>query len=312
MVAEKRIKKGMYWDRAWALVEGCTPVDESCEGCWAAEASYMRQFNPAVSYRHEGLTNEQGRFNGTIRLMEQDLEKPVHTRKEWTWAIWNDLFHEKVPLRFIADALDIMALESCEHQTFLILTKRPEHSFLALTKRAARVPFFFAVMREAGEVILPAVTLPNLWVGVTVPMQKYVIRLEHLLQYPGKRYVSIEPCLGEVDLRPYLPYLHGVILGGESGPRARPMHPDWARKVRDDCAEFNVPFFFKQWGEWCPDDFTTVTPGGRTPKRAWVHHTTGEAYDWAYPYNCEGMMRVGRNKAGRLLDGREHNDLAWN
>jgi len=196
----------------------------------------------------------------------------------------------------------------------------PHHVFLVLTKRPKRMAKYFELYCSNGK------SMPkNLYTGVTAENQKRADeRIPILLQVPGKHFVSLEPLLGPIDLKLHdyaqshnahsvrRSFLHSVILGGETGPKARPIHPDWVRKIRDDCVKAGVPFFFKQWGKWCPDDFSTVLPSGTTPTRCWVHFTTGEMYDWAYPHNTAQMMSVGRKTAGRLLDGKEHNKLPWN
>ena len=165
--------------------------------------------------------------------------------------------------------------------------------------------------------------LPNVWVGVSVENQARADeRIPALLQTPAAvRFLSVEPLLGSVDLGTWLfervrvgsplegsefdIYLRGlldwVIVGGESGSDARPMHPDWVRSIRDQCQDGGVPFFFKQWGECCAY--------GQMPEdtyREWdIYHGT-ESWNSNVP-----RWRVGRKKAGRILDGRTHDDLPW-
>jgi len=145
---------------------------------------------------------------------------------------------------------------------------------------------------------------PNIWMGVSAEDQSHADeRIPKLLRFPAAvRFVSCEPLLFPIDLRQYAlagwhkfsPKLHWVIAGGESGPEARPMHPDWVRSLRDQCQEVDTPFFFKQWGEWCtfeqlPDNFNSPR---ETP------------YEQTYHFGTV-FYRVGKKAAGKLLDGRE-------
>jgi Bacteriophage protein gp37 len=192
--------------------------------------------------------------------------------------------------------------------------------------------------------------IQNLAIGVSVEHDAAAdIRLPVLLATPARwRFVSYEPALGPVDFRPYISHweeqvgeqefthrddclcggtgdmgLHGIIMGGESGKNARPMHPDWARSTRDACADAGVNFFFKQWGEWLPGTHFT------DDIRARDNEDPAEASKWpcmdfnddGLPFDTPGqwcddltdgaVWRVGKRLAGRLLDGREHNELPW-
>lgn len=311
---------GKYWDRAWSLVEGCTPVSEACDNCWLASMSHrFKKTSPIKEERF--LTNKEGRFCGNIRTQPDRLELPLKTRKPTVFAIWSDLFHEAVPLEFIDRAYAVMWI--AEQHIFLVLTKRPQRmaEYWADPETPERICreanaikngnyFFDAELVEWGQ------AFNNIYHGTTVENQQTADeRIPHLLQVPGKRFLSIEPMLGPVDLSKWretgywcdnprhgalcpegilegddkqilcrycenpvdigygLP-IHQVVLGGENGHGARPLHPDWVQAVRDQCKAAGVPFFFKQWGKY-------KGPG-----------------DWKIP-------------AGRLLAGREHDDLIW-
>ena len=125
MTHPDRIAKGMYWDRAWSLVGGCSKVSPGCDNCWSEKESHMRSSNPndKVRSRHEGLT-DGGQWNGAIRLNSDNLDLPLRVKKPTVWAVWNDLFHEDVPFEYIDRAFAVMSMS--QHHVFLLLTKRPE------------------------------------------------------------------------------------------------------------------------------------------------------------------------------------------
>jgi protein gp37 len=137
----------------------------------------------------------------------------------------SDLFHKDIPDEFIKSVFDVMA-------------DTPQHTYQILTKRAERLAEF------AGD--LP--WMENIWMGVSVENEDYLSRIDCLRKTSAKtRFLSVEPLLGRID-NLLLQGIHWVIVGGESGPKSRPMNPDWVRTIRDQCIDENVPFFFKQWG----------------------------------------------------------------
>ncbi|MDA8121885.1 MAG: phage Gp37/Gp68 family protein [Deltaproteobacteria bacterium] len=319
-----------WTDATWNPITGCTPVSDGCTNCYAKQMAkrFPHLHNAAVPTTMARRASEE--LFREIRFHPSRLDQPLRWKKPRRIFVCSmgDLFHEDVPSSDICSVFRM--IKRCRRHTFMVLTKRPR-----------RMKEF---IDDYAEI------LTNLWLGVTAENQGMAdLRIPILLQTPAvKRFVSIEPCIGSVDLtkavRHYGPAeiaegmapldveidalrgrfddgwdsgdagvkLDWVICGGESGPGARPMHPDWPRSLRDQCQAAGVPFFFKQWGEWCPDDFSTVLPSGATPRRKWVHVVTGEAFDYSYPTNTAQMMSVGKKAAGCLLDGREWKEFSNN
>ena len=253
MTSQTRIDKGMYWQRALTLVEGCTAVSDGCDHCWAAQASHMRSFQKGekIHTRHEGLTRSTPRvpmqpilewgeippeveyyfapaFNGIVRPQWDALDLPLHVKKPTTFAVWNDLFHEDVPKAFIGEALRVMDL--CK-----------EHRFLLLTKRARRMGLY---VQWYG--------MRNVWLGVTAENQKMAcLRLPYLERCDtDNRWVSVEPMLSAVDLQEWLPHLGWVVCGPETGKHKRPCNPAWIEDLYEQCKAAGVPFFDKRKVGW--------------------------------------------------------------
>lgn len=282
-----------WTDATWNPIVGCTRVSEGCVNC------YAERFAARFPDRFGGVSRmtEYGpRWTGKIVLRPEALNLPLRWRKQRRIFVnsMSDLFHENVEFAHIVAIFRVMAI--AQHHTFQILTKRPQRMLEVMNLLPEALKTIFPAEKHP-EVNAPGWPLPNVWLGVSVENQRAADeRIPLLLQTPAAvRFLSCEPLLGPVDLKPYLePYIRTkhdgskrgtvwadpgidwIIVGGESGPGARPMHPDWVRSIRDQCKAAEVPFFFKQWGEW---------------KLSWM---AGE-YQW---------MRVGKKAAGRLLDGR--------
>lgn len=217
----------------------------------------------------------------------------------------------KPTLIFLCDMTDFF-LESIpdimRDEVFATVAQTPNAIVQILTKRPGNAARYFARREERGHVW----PLPNVWLGVSVEDQKRADeRIPTLLAIPANvRFLSIEPLLGPVDLSAYLAGgIHWVIVGGESGRGVRPMHPDWARAIRDQCVALDIRFFFKQWGEWAPLDLADNT----IPDRAAVclvkpNGTVIRPYRLLDGHGVE-MVRVGKQAAGRLLDGRTWDEM---
>ena len=215
MGSDSRIE---WTEASWNPVTGCSPVSEACEHCYAERMARRLQAMGSQNYR-----------NGfRLTLHEHMLELPLHWRKPRLVFVnsMSDLFHAEVPFDFIARVFAVM--QSCRHHVFQILTKRPKK----LAAFAARLEHW------------PA----NVWMGVTVENDRHFDRVRILQTIPAPvRFLSCEPLLGPIERLP-LEGIHWVIVGGESGPGARPMAAGWVRALRRQCREAGCAFYFKQWG----------------------------------------------------------------
>ena len=206
-----------WTDSTWNPVTGCTKVSPGCKHCYAERLSYRLQAMGNPSYR-----------NGfELTTHERMLEVPLKWKQPHRIFVnsMSDLFHEKVPRDFIQSVFDVMRLASW-------------HTFQVLTKRSGR-------LRDLSEEI----DWPdNVWMGVSVENQDYTFRIGDLARTDAHvKFLSLEPLLGPLQLVD-LSGIDWVIVGGESGPGARPMEEEWVLDIRDQCVASGVAFFFKQWG----------------------------------------------------------------
>ncbi len=222
-----------WTDATWNVVTGCSRVSRGCQNCYAERLAATRlKHHPSRA----GLADKHG-WTGRVRFNEQWLAQPMRWQdpRRIFVAAHGDLFHGNVPDAWI-DAV------------FGVMNEATRHVYQLLTKRPGRARDYFAARRwddpETGK--LPS----HIHLGVSVEDQPTADeRLAALGQIEAAvRWVSIEPLLGPVEIDEHLGDLDWVVVGGESGPGARPMDPSWARSLRNQCICARVPFFFKQWG----------------------------------------------------------------
>ena len=206
-----------WTDATWNPVRGCTKVSPGCKHCYAE----------TFAERFRGVKDHPFEHGFDLRLVPKALELPLRWRASRRIFVnsMSDLFHEEVPLAYIRRVFDVMRRAS-------------QHQFQVLTKRAERMA------ELAGKLAISS----NVWMGVSVENAQYTSRIDALRGVNATvRFLSIEPLLGPLSVLD-LDRIHWVIVGGESGPGARPMDVDWARSIRDQCQKAGVRFFFKQWG----------------------------------------------------------------
>lgn len=333
-------KTGIEWTEATLnVISGCTRISPGCDHCYIPTTPPLRM--AGRKFDGEGPGSTTG-----LLFHPERFQLPLSWRRPRRIFVnsLSDVFHEEVPDDFIARLFAVMGLAS--QHTFQILSKRHGRMRSLLGSRTFHMQVLdqahLLVHGEVDGVKVPRATgdayraaerqaimrgpaplpypLPNVHLGVSVEDQKRAeLRIPALLDTPAAvRFLSMEPLLGPVDLTPHMPWdnslaadpwgIGWVIVGGESGKGARPMHPAWARSIRDQCGNAGVPFLFKQHGEWAPGPWQHGEPwlGHNDPRVGWVD-LAGERHDfdafdgdltWAL------MRRVGKHKAGRVLDGR--------
>ena len=235
---------GIEWtEKTWNPVTGCTKVSAGCKNCYAET---MARRLKAI-----GVNGYERGFE--VACHENRLDMPLQRKKQTVFFVnsMSDLFHPKVSFSFIDKVMDT-------------ISRTPQHSYQILTKRPAAMKRYFSGARKVPE---------NAWLGVSVENKKHgVPRIEVLADIPARvRFLSVEPLLedvGKINLRG----IDWVIVGGESGKKARPMKPEWAMNVQRQCNVAGVKFFFKQWGAWGED-------GVRRSKHANGRQFEGRVWD---------------------------------
>ena len=341
-------KSKIEWtDAVWNPVTGCTKVSQGCAHCYAER----------MSKRLAGRCGYPKDEPFRVTLHPEKLDQPLKWKKPRRIFVnsMSDLFHDDVPDEFIDKVFATMS-DAGQH-TFMILTKRPQRMKEYLSSENPRYTarkVFDQTKDRAGKFDCDLHwPLINVWLGVSVENQAAANeRIPLLLQAPAKvRFISAEPLLSQINISRYLKWpvckhwsrdgnpdeygkyqwykqalisqgwsgLDWVICGGESGPGARPVHPDWIRSLRDQCQAAGTKFFFKQWGEWIvPEDGAVAC---RACGCTWQNACEDRCY-WIEPdlcSNCVGkpiptfravkFRRVGKKKAGRLIDGRTWDEM---
>lgn len=288
-----------WTQQTWNPIAGCSIVSPGCTNCYAMKMA--RRLDAMGVPHYQGLTkvvNGNPVWTGQVHAAPDDIvTSPLRRRKPTMYFVnsMSDLFHEDVPDEQIDKIFAVMALTG--RHTHQVLTKRSARMQAYITMRARSIEPLEKASRSLGYTLkfegrgLVPWPLPNVWLGVSAERQKEADeRIPDLISTPAAvRFVSAEPLLAPLTLTDEM--LAGIdwcIVGGESGPGARPMHPAWARSLRDQCQTAGVYYFFKQWGAWHADALLYTDMERRSP-----------------PPN----MRIGKKAAGRLLDGREWNEM---
>jgi len=312
-----------WTDHTFNPWEGCQKVGPGCDYCYAESRNARYADGQAVN-RGPGAPRR--------RTSAANWRKPLAWNKAHAEFFALHGRRQRVFCSSLADVFDNAVDRAWHRDLFDLIELTPNLDWLLLTKRIGNVVRMLPTHDWAAR--------DNVWLGATICNQDEADRdIPKLLAVPAaKRFLSMEPMLGPVDLAridlnghaeiyplkgttgcetddgdplPDIPPLDWIIVGGESGPGARPMHPDWARDLRDQCTAAGVPFLFKQWGEWCPAE-SVPDDDERKLDEQWLRHdgSLRAKGDWV-DFFCgdEVLYRAGKKVAGRLLDGREWNEV---
>lgn len=321
-------KSPIEWTEAtWNPVTGCDRISAGCDHCYALTLAKRLKGMGQANYQTDGDPRTSGPGFG-VATHEHMLDQPIRWKRPRMIFVnsMSDLFHADVPDEFIARVFAVMAI--AQHHTFQVLTKRPQRMAKLTNDPTFRCTVHAMIGRQLGIAATPDEMessdgvrhlgqrlasarkaaglapyvhpwpLPNVWLGTTIETGSYAFRADHLRASDAVvRFISFEPLLSDAADDVNLTGIDWAIVGGESGPGARPMHPTWARDLRDRCVDEGVAFHFKQWGNWLP------TCEAATHRVAW----SGEHYP--NPPTClmsneELIRNVGKHAAGRRLDGR--------
>ena len=303
-----------WTDATWNPVSGCTKITAGCDNCYAER--FSERFR-GVKIATKSGPREHYYYNGfDLTLHPEHLDRPARwTRPRMIFVCsMGDLFHRNIPAGYLDRIFEVM--ERADHHIYQVLTKRSPRMRNYMRRRYAG--------REA-----PA----HIWCGVSIENADSFARVRHLKETPAAvRFLSCEPLIGPIanialvqrdsrgnivppDERLDLNGIHWVIAGGESGPGARPMHPQWAGELRVQCTLESVPFFFKQWGEWAPamqewhdlEFWRKWRSAGEPHTDPWCLLTVDGERSETFTDRGEALLyRHGKKKAGRRLYGQIH------
>jgi protein gp37 len=314
-----------WCDHTWNPWLGCARVSPGCANCYAAE--WARRFKADVKWGdgHPRVRTSESNWRLPLtwnRKAEIQFNAWEKFKVEYPVSIAHGFVKPRRPRVFCGSLCDIgddNAPSEWRVEMFDLIRQTPYLDWLILTKRIANVSTDEASWRQ----------YPNVWLGATVCNQTEADRdIPILLKIPAaKLFLSIEPMLGPVEISKWLrPRTHShdggcwtadfaiidwVICGGETSAKARPIHPDWVRTLRDQCKAADVPFFFKQWGEWAPTKHRNevFSSRGMKPDVAWPDGTIANGTSDEHGGAGTCLFRIGKKRAGRLLDGREWNEM---
>jgi protein gp37 len=222
-------RSNIEWtEMTWNPVAGCTVLSPGCTNCYAMRlAGRLTAMGNEKYHGTTRVTGGRSKWNGHLKLDWDSVELPKRWRTGKLIFVnsMSDLFHNRVPLEFI-------------QAVFATMAATPRHTYQVLTKRADRLEEF------SSQLLWPS----NVWMGVSVESADYIDRIDHLRRSGAAiKFLSLEPLLGPLDDLD-LDGIDWAIVGGESGPGARPIDPEWVRSIRDQCRRAGVAFHFKQWG----------------------------------------------------------------
>lgn len=300
-----------WTNKTWNPTTGCNKVSQGCKNCYALTMHKRLQGMGQQKYQQDFLKG--------VVMHDSELRYPLTVRKPTMFFVnsMSDLFHEDVTFDFIDNVFAVM---DCKPQhTFQILTKRPDRMYEYFKENRGWRVGQLKVSYDSKDYDLNSWPLKNVIIGTSCEdaetFNKRSVYIAYLAQLGWRTMLSLEPLLGPINL-----FMDGiyenafgwVITGGESGHGARPMHPDWIRSLRDQCAKSNTPFFFKQWGaysyiEKLPFKVDLISKVSHYWDHEFVKINKKDPAELLnkFPLACS----VGKSKSGHLLDGKEHHEF---